>query len=403
MAWVETRITRTTQPQDAVGVDWNNPLTRGLTRAVKGNGSKEEVSSAFNQNNGTVYTSVMGVGFGTNSGSSITFPDTPVSLYTIFSLAQAYTAAEVALLTRTAGAAAYNQNFALSLAGGVTPKAGHKNVSGNAYPYVTSSISVAPNTLVAAASVYNGSSIKVFTNGALGGSIAATDPYTSFAGSVTQIGAVDGTARTANYRGGGIWLSLIFNRALSDAEIKSLSDNPWQIFEPEVSRVWVESATEAAPPGDPTGILSATETGSDTAVLSGQIVVQGTLAATEQGSDTPTLTGKVLVQGSLAATEVGSDTALINGSSVIITSGTLNATETGGDSASMASKVLVTGAVSGQELGSDTASLAGAAAVTGVRYWNGATWAYGTLRYWNGSMWGTGTLRYWNGTNWSIP
>ena len=33
MAWVETRITRTAQPQDAVGIDWGNPLAQGLTSA----------------------------------------------------------------------------------------------------------------------------------------------------------------------------------------------------------------------------------------------------------------------------------------------------------------------------------------------------------------------------------
>lgn len=116
-----------------------------------------------------------------------------------------------------------------------------------------------------------------------------------------------------------------------------------------------------------TGTLAANETGSDTASIAGDILVQGSLSITETGSDTLAINGTVgnaAITGSLAATEVGSDTASINGD--VFISGSLAATETGTDSAVIAGNILVQGSLSAAETGNDTASINGTAGFTAV-------------------------------------
>ena len=47
---------------------------------------------------------------------------------------------------------------------------------------------------------------------------------------------------------GTMYMLCAFDAVLSDAEIKSLSDNPWQIYEPEVTRIWVDSGASVSLP-----------------------------------------------------------------------------------------------------------------------------------------------------------
>lgn len=118
-----------------------------------------------------------------------------------------------------------------------------------------------------------------------------------------------------------------------------------------------------------TGALAATESGSDTASIAGDVLIDGALAATESGGDTAALEGIVTtgggpVSGALAATEAGADTAAISGD--VLVSGALAAAESGSDTASLAGDVLVQGALSVVEAGGDTASLAGDVLVSGA-------------------------------------
>lgn len=114
------------------------------------------------------------------------------------------------------------------------------------------------------------------------------------------------------------------------------------------------------------GSIDAVEAGADTASISGNVLVAGALAAAETGSDTAAFTGGVIVQGSLAATESGSDTAAFTGSGVSsAVTGTLAAVESGSDTASLSGNVLVEGALAATEVGSDTAAMAGNVLVTG--------------------------------------
>lgn len=115
-----------------------------------------------------------------------------------------------------------------------------------------------------------------------------------------------------------------------------------------------------------TGSLAATESGSDTAVISGKVFVKGSLAVTETGTDTAAFNGTVTggsITGSLAATETGSDTAAIAG--VVKVSGSLAATESGNDTATISGAVYISGSLSATETGEDIAAIAGAVRVSG--------------------------------------
>src|SRR5215218_679119 len=116
--------------------------------------------------------------------------------------------------------------------------------------------------------------------------------------------------------------------------------------------------------GDPTGTLAATESGADTAAITGGPLVSGSMSRTETGTDTASVTGGPLVSGSLAATESGSDTASVAGT--VLVAGSLAATEAGTDTASIAGGPIVAGPLAATEAaGQDAASIAATAAVSG--------------------------------------
>jgi hypothetical protein len=156
----------------------------------------------------------------------------------------------------------------------------------------------------------------------------------------------------------------IYNRALTSTEVTSIYNGGISV------------------PGV-TGTLTATEA-TDTAALSGSVVVSGALAVTG-AADAAALSGAVGVTGALAVTGAA-DTAALSGSVTGVTgvlavtgapdtaafstgiSGTLAATEAPPDSAALSGSVAVTGvlAVTGAP---DTAALSGsvgAAAISGV-------------------------------------
>ena len=111
-----------------------------------------------------------------------------------------------------------------------------------------------------------------------------------------------------------------------------------------------------------TGTLSTQESGSDTATLTGEVLVEGDLASTD-GSDTSTMSGEVLVAGDLSSQESGNDTATFSGGGSI--SGDLTAQESGSDTANLSGEVLVEGALNSTESSSDTASFSGEVLVDG--------------------------------------
>ena len=128
----------------------------------------------------------------------------------------------------------------------------------------------------------------------------------------------------------------------------------WQVVE------WGGSAG----PATSTGTLDASESGTDTAAITGAVLVDGALAATESGADVAALAGTVLIDGALAATESGADVAALAGD--VLVSGAMAAQEAGSDTAAATGSVLVAGALAATEAGADTVAATGAVLVTGA-------------------------------------
>lgn len=105
--------------------------------------------------------------------------------------------------------------------------------------------------------VYNETSdFRIYRNGV---NDTASVAVTGTPGPIAGIGnhSIGGVKRPSNYygyTGSACYLGLAWNRALSDAEIKSISDNPWQVFQPiepsfgylgDLSTGWATSLTIA--------------------------------------------------------------------------------------------------------------------------------------------------------------
>ena len=112
------------------------------------------------------------------------------------------------------------------------------------------------------------------------------------------------------------------------------------------------------------GTLSTTETGIDSATLSGAVLVSGSLSASESGGDTAALSGAVLVAGTLSVGEAGDDTFAASGAGQV--AGTLSAAESGADTLASSGAVLVSGNLSVTETGSDTFFAIGGNFVSGT-------------------------------------
>ena len=148
------------------------------------------------------------------------------------------------------------------------------------------------------------------------------------------------------------YLAGALQRALTSGEAKEISQFPYSVVKPRKSVLYFGGGAAGI-----TGTLAATESDSDTASISGDVLVKGVLAATESGADSAALAGKVSIEGALSASESGADTAALAGD--VLVKGALSAAESGSDTASIAGDVLIKGALAASESGGDVASIAG--------------------------------------------
>ena len=155
---------------------------------------------------------------------------------------------------------------------------------------------------------------------------------------------------------GTIEYVLVFNRALSGAEIRSISENPYQVLRPANDRLWLDVVAGG---GGVSGSLSAIDA-PDTASFSGSASapsVTGTLSATDP-QDAASFAGALIFSGSLAATD-SPDAATFAGTAYAPgVSGTLAATDIA-DTAVFTGALSFVGALAAVEA-QDSAAAAGA-------------------------------------------
>lgn len=190
---------------------------------------------------------------------------------------------------------------------------------------------------------------QVVATGTLAGALSSYVFAIGCAGH-TAGGATSGTA----FLDGLVGPALVFNRALSDAELRSISENPYQILRPANDRLWLDVIAG----GGVTGTLAATEA-QDSASFSGSASapsVTGTLSATD-AQDTASFTGTLIFSGLLSATESPDSAAFAGTAYAPGVSGTLAATD-GADSAVFTGALSFVGSLAAVEA-QDLAAAAG--------------------------------------------
>lgn len=222
------RTVRTTQPQTAVGIDWSNPITRDLVATVskcliyvfKTESTKGLTETRPAKNGVSLSYSSAGISTQLRDKvlATVEYPNKTLLGYST--------------LSPTAG-----NNYIVGPSTG-NFRNGSCNIriasDGYAFEYTNSGNS---RSSIGPFSVTSGDYVAVlrFTLNNLEGFLdnrKITDtPILMYSGSLTEQPSInissDGNTSTH--------LGCVWNRSLSDTEIKSLSDNPWQIFQPDVS------------------------------------------------------------------------------------------------------------------------------------------------------------------------
>lgn len=252
-----SRATRTAQPQGPVGVDWGNPLTRGLCFLVSGlDGSLDLVSGTRATSAKSKSVTAKGVGVAATSGSSpLQWGHAPIVGSTgsgtgdvtlmAFSDTASAGSAGATLIGQMMSGSPFSQvqlmvNFSGQAGVSTNGVATIEAYSGAARGYADTDSSGVDGLMHCYAGIKYGSGTahKIFIDGV--SKTAATGSSGNFGIAASSRIAVGGEAySTSRSVIASIPFAAAWNRALSDAEIKSISNNPWQIFAPQQRNIWV--------------------------------------------------------------------------------------------------------------------------------------------------------------------
>ena len=246
---------RTSQPQGPARIDWANTLTRGFCAASLpfGGGIKniapgrvQEFATRFGASpttkaglpgNGASVQSLSADAWRLHSvgGNTTSAWDTPSSQVTCLALVirRGNSGGNSPIFANSAPSTSPYIAWGLLDSGGTGALAFSCSAGGSS-PQVTAGTipNNAPSVLVGK---YDGANLSVFLNGERKGVLGASGSLV-YPNDVSARGPSIGNfwnyAGTRSF-GGEVYLTMLWNRALSDAELKSLSDNPWQIFAPD--------------------------------------------------------------------------------------------------------------------------------------------------------------------------
>jgi hypothetical protein len=319
------------QPQQAVAIDWGNPLTKGLISCIDGRTNYDLMAGAPTTNTAAQANGTGGAGPAYASGTYQTFPFNRSSItnkFTYFLFCDHTTAGNSFLFgdVETAGAG-YNaglytngSNFLLFV------KTGGSGTS------VTSTSSANPIKSLRLGGTYDGANMRIFINGVREASTAKTGNVDTGAFAL-NLNRWNGSSPHS----GNAFLRLVFNIVKSDAEMRELSDNPWQVFKAPPRRIWGVAAGG----------------GSDVSVA-----LTGEASTASAGTLVPSIDKELTGSGSTASagTLAPSTAKALLGESATAAAGTLVATPTFGLTGQSAT------AAAGDVIQSRTVALAGQSA-----------------------------------------
>lgn len=307
----------TTQPQHLTGIDWNNPITRGLKLVMNpAAGATNIVTDAGMSFTGTIAIDAKGTGksFG-NTGSSSNYLQAACNYgtdITVFALMQ--NSASGSIQSFFDDDPGYGSNRCFQF----------RQNSSNQIEFIRFNSSNSPFTAVNTDTL---SATQLATGYSAGGMCIGASVYAWQGKLKSEAVTLTGSAHTstapirlfARKTGGSqglngmMHLALLWDRCLSDEEYKSIVDNPWQIFRNQGIPIWITvvgSTTNAS--GNiatsslsaPTGSATATSDGSANGSINTSQLVSptGTASTTTDGTASGSLLATSLSNPSGAAT-----------------------------------------------------------------------------------------------------
>lgn len=293
MGIMQTPWTR--QPQQAVGIDWSNPITRGLIIAENHSNPRFAAFNSPTQKVGPSYRGAGGVATRFVSSSSqylkqsnTSLTNYPLTFLSVFQRAsRPFDGVLIGIGAGTNRQILYvNQdNIAcFSGAGGTTAQA--VSASNNLGSFGPGDVRCAVGVVSAA------NSRSVYLDGALVGTNSTT--VSTGASNTAVIGCYWNNDAPSTYFNGDIYLSLAWNRVLSDAEVQSISQNPWQIFKPLPRRIFVPVAAGG-------GTTAVTSDHNASYIITGSVAADASAAYAIRAAVTADATASYALRAAVAA------------------------------------------------------------------------------------------------------
>lgn len=333
-----------TQQPTACRIAWDNPICRGLVVAVAGDNLRSNIAlnspmSVIGSTARTITRDGVCADFtssltqGVSVGTSAIFNPTEITLFSIYTPKSSASSISQTLFARDDNS--LGRAFTLDLHGSVGRGVRYYVAGGGAAGTneLSENVSVSVGRRYVVVARQAGSAAALFVDNNLVGSSAAFTAKPSATGD-TRIGmrTYSGFNSPAD---GEIPLSLMWNRALSNAEVRSISQNPWQIFTPQGSRLFVPVSAGGSP-------LTAAASGGAVAGGSASLAAQVALAAV----------GVTVAGGSAAAAA----SIPLSATGFAVSSGTANAVATVTISAAGLAQAAGTANLSGGAAGSISAT-----------------------------------------------
>ena len=344
MAIIEYRKKRTRQPQEAVGVDWDNPITNGLSFLWSATQPTNDVTRGFGPSGfwttpSLIVPALGGLAARNAATASTRFDATKYAASTTYTLLAVILDDDGRGVTRNFFdsddlASARIFQFRCTT-GNVVEFIAFNTAGGNTSGFVSSTTTSSTTPQVVVARIGLAGEVKLNVGASVNTMTLGGTPRTNaIAGSRYSIGS---NAGNTNPFPGTVYLTAAFTRALSDAEVASLQANPWQLFAPR--SIWVP--VSAAGGGVVTHATSGALTGQGSEIV-------GTAARTRAHATTGALAGPGSASAGTAAhiaKHATSGTLTGQGSAIAGTAARVATHETSG--ALVGQGAVVTGAASG--------------------------------------------------------
>lgn len=250
----QKRTPRTSQPQSPVGIDWGNPITKGLVFAWEASLGKDMVSGVLHNRGATVQKSVgrngvqlgiSGASGASNFGSSPTFSNGATETTAMLDIYFASGSPSEKPFGQWDG----NNHWLIELDAGnliwvAAQDSGAARRRWDATGFIT-----APGWYRIILVWRGGASAAAFVNGVdVSASLFVVNNTAMEIDSTSQILSIGQTGPMTDIIGGFISGAKFWRRGLSDAEIKSLSANPWQLFKPSAKPIFVSASVIVSTP-----------------------------------------------------------------------------------------------------------------------------------------------------------